>query len=76
MVRSRHRLSQSLQVRNIWEGYKIETLLARNGKEDNERLLTFWLQPSLHPQSRSHPEVRFEHLPSVLQGEECGYWFC
>lgn len=30
-------------------------------------------QPRLHPQGRSHPQIRPQHLPSVLQGEVHGY---
>ena len=28
----------------------------------------------MHPQSGPHPEIRPQHLPPVLQGEEPGYW--
>ena len=49
-------------------------------QEDSDWEEAFWMkgtpadgdfvQPRLHPPCRSHPQVRLEHLPSVLQGEE------
>jgi len=33
-----------------------------------------WIQPRLHAQSRSHSEIRLEHLPSMFPGKESGYW--
>lgn len=43
--------------------------------EENEDKILTASQPCLHPPGRSHPQVRTQHLPSMLPREGCRHRF-
>ena len=44
------------------------------GQDTSTRWLTQYSQPRLHPPRWSDPQVRPQHLPSVLPREELRHW--